>query len=319
VIKFEKISKVFPNGVMAVADLTLEIKSGEVLILLGKSGSGKTTIMRMINHLVDPSSGKLYVDGKEIREYDPLSLRRQIGYAIQHVGLFPHMTVEENIALLPRLLKWPEEKIQSRVEELLNMIRLNPQEYRKRYPRMLSGGERQRVGVARALSADPPIILMDEPFGALDPLTREELQNEFLELQSNLKKTVVFVTHDILEAVKLGDRIGVIDQGQLIQLSSPSELVECPASEFIDQFLGPHRFHLSLLTRTIRSLLPETSGSALQKGTFDRHYLSARHSVFEAMNVFKSSKKETLPVYDGKKYLGEFKKSELFEIILKIM
>jgi len=319
VIKFERISKVFPNGVQAVKDLNLEIKTGEILILLGKSGSGKTTILRMINYLVQPTSGRLYINEKEIHDFDPLSLRRQIGYAIQHVGLFPHMTVEENIALLPRLLKWPEEKIQARVEELLNMVRLNPKDYRKRYPRMLSGGESQRVGVARAFSADPPIILMDEPFGALDPLTREELQNEFLELQSHLKKTVVFVTHDVLEAVKLGDRIGVIDEGQLVQLSSPGQLVENPANEFVDHFLGPHRFHLSLLTRTISSLLPETNSPLSQKATVDRHYLSARHSVFQAMNIFKCSKKEALPVYDGKKYLGEFKKADLFDIILKII
>lgn len=317
-IRFEKVSKIFDRGNAAVLDLCLQIESGEILVLLGKSGSGKTTMLRMINRLVEPTSGTLHINEKELREYDPLVLRRQIGYAIQNVGLFPHMTIEENIALLPLLLGWSEDRIDRRVDELLEMISL-PKEFRKRYPAMLSGGENQRVGVARALAADPPIILMDEPFGALDPMTRDQLQNEFLELQSSLKKTIVFVTHDVAEAVKMGDRICVIDQGKLLQLSTPQQLIENPSNDFIDHFLGPHRFHLSLLTRTVRSLLPIENFSITASEKQSSYRLSARHSLFEAMNMFKRTKKEVLPVYDGKKYLGEFKKSELFDSILKII
>jgi osmoprotectant transport system ATP-binding protein len=205
-------------------DLNLEVQRGETLILLGRSGSGKTTTLKLINHLLTPSEGELLVDSRPIREWDVIRLRRMIGYVIQEVGLFPHFTVERNIGLVPKIENWPANRITERVQELLKLVGLDPQTA-MRYPRELSGGQRQRVGVARALAADPPILLMDEPFGALDPITRAELQNEFLDLQKRLRKTVVFVTHDLREALLLGTRIALMEAGRLVDIQTPEEFL----------------------------------------------------------------------------------------------
>lgn len=236
-ILFEEVSKVYDGGSYAVRDLSFGVKTGEVLVLLGTSGSGKTTTMKMVNRLIEPSRGRISIDGKDIIERDPVELRLEIGYAIQQVGLFPHMTIEENIDVVPNLLGWSQQKRKNRIDDLLNMVRLNPAEFTKRYPGQLSGGQRQRVGVARALAGDPPIVLMDEPFGALDPLTRDELQKEFCQLQERLRKTVIFVTHDIFEAFELGDRIAILEQGRLVQIGTPEELIHTPASEFVARFI----------------------------------------------------------------------------------
>ena len=240
-IVFERVCKTYPGGADAVRDLSLEVEDGEILVLLGTSGSGKTTAMKMINRLVEPTSGRITVDGRDVREHDPVSLRRKIGYAVQHVGLFPHMSVAENVAVVPGLLQWPEEKIRSRIVEMLQMVGLDPGEFSARYPHQLSGGQNQRVGVARALAADPPIALMDEPFGALDPVTRESLQDAFLQLQKLIKKTIVFVTHDVFEAVKLGDRIALLDAGRLQQLGTPVKLAQNPENEFTRRFMDQLR------------------------------------------------------------------------------
>ena len=223
-IEFRRVS-FRPNGTGdIVQDLSLQIRHGETLVLLGRSGSGKTTTLKLINHLLTPTAGEILVDGRPIREWDIIRLRRMIGYVIQEIGLFPHFTIERNIGLVPKIENWPADRIRERVKELLNLVGLD-QKIAMRYPRELSGGQRQRVGVARALAADPPILLMDEPFGALDPLTRAELQREFLQLQRRLQKTVVFVTHDLHEAMTLGTRIALMDAGRLVTLHTRDEFL----------------------------------------------------------------------------------------------
>jgi osmoprotectant transport system ATP-binding protein len=242
VIRLESVRKQYPGGTVAVGDLTLDVPDGEVCILVGPSGCGKTTILRMINRLIEPSSGKILVDGEDILRVDPVELRRRIGYVIQQVGLFPHQTVAANVATVPRLLGWHRDRTRARVDEMLTLVGLPAADFGGRYPSELSGGQRQRVGVARALAADPPIMLMDEPFGAIDPITRAQLQDEFLRLQQTLRKTIVFVTHDIDEAVKMGDRIAILATGgRLEQYDPPDRLLAQPANDFVADFVGHDR------------------------------------------------------------------------------
>jgi osmoprotectant transport system ATP-binding protein len=226
VIEFRNTGFRTADGHVILEDLNLEVHRGETLVLLGRSGSGKTTALKLINCLLEPTAGEVRVEGRSTREWDPIRLRRGIGYVIQEAGLFPHFTIERNTALVPHLENWPRERIRARVEELLRLVGLDPAQFGPRYPRELSGGQRQRVGVARALAADPPILLMDEPFGALDPLTRAEIQNEFLTLQRRLGKTIVFVTHDMREALLLGTRIALLEAGRLIGLYSPADFLK---------------------------------------------------------------------------------------------
>ena len=235
-------SKQFATGSNAVRDLTLEIRDGETCVLIGPSGCGKTTTLRMINRLLDPDSGRILVDGVDARGVDPPALRLKMGYVIQQTGLFPHMTVGANVGTVPRLWNWDRRRIDNRVDELLELVGLDPAEYRDRYPHQLSGGQRQRVGFARALAADPPILLMDEPFGAVDRITRERLQHEFIAIQRRVRKTVVFVTHDIEEAVLVGDRICVMKmQAQVAQYDTPENVLGHPASEYVVEFIGRGR------------------------------------------------------------------------------
>ena len=241
-IRLENVTKQFAGGSNAVLNLSLDIKDGETCVLIGPSGCGKTTTLRMINRLIDPDSGRIVVDGVDTRGEDPAALRLKMGYVIQSTGLFPHMTVGDNVGTVPRLWKWDKERIRKRVDELLQLVGLPPAEYRDRYPHQLSGGQRQRVGFARALAADPPILLMDEPFGAVDRITRERLQNEFVNIQRSVRKTVVFVTHDIEEAVIVGDRLCIMKmQAQIAQYETPDRILAQPASEYVVQFLGPNR------------------------------------------------------------------------------
>lgn len=247
-INLEQVTKVFPGGVEAVKDLSLEVEESETFVLIGLSGCGKTTTLKMINRLIEATSGRILVAGEDIREKDAYALRRSMGFVIQDVGLFPHMTVGANIAIVLRLLGEPMARQRERAAELLELVELAPDDYLDRYPRELSGGQQQRVGVARALAADPPVLLMDEPFGALDPITREQLQRDFRSLEEHIQKTIVMVTHDIFEAVLLGDRIGIMSEGAMMQVAPPEELLERPANDFVERFLGRQRFQLQLTT-----------------------------------------------------------------------
>lgn len=255
-INLEQVTKRF-GPTTAVDALDLEIAAGEICVLVGPSGCGKSTTLRMINRLIEPTAGRIVIDGRDVTKVDPVGLRRGIGYVIQQVGLFPHLTVADNVATVPKLLGWARDRIEARVDELLTLVGLDPAVYRTRYPAELSGGQRQRVGVARALGADPPILLMDEPFGAIDPITRDRLQGEFLRLQEELRKTVVFVTHDITEAVRLGDRIALLAAGgHLVQHATPAELLGNPANDFVADFVGADRAlkRLEVTTVTTKGL-----------------------------------------------------------------
>ena len=240
-IRLEEVTKIYPDGTEAVSAVSFEVEKGELCILLGPSGCGKTTTMKMINRLISVTSGKIYVDGVDNTSVDENELRRNIGYAIQSVGLFPHMTVGENIGTVPALKGWGKTERRKRAKELLELLRMNPDDFIDKYPRELSGGQQQRVGVARALGGDPPILLMDEPFGAIDPITRVELQNEFLKIQQEIRKTIIFVTHDIYEAIKIGDKIALMKQGRLVQYAPPADLLYRPKDEFVAGFVGADR------------------------------------------------------------------------------
>jgi osmoprotectant transport system ATP-binding protein len=257
VVELDHVTKRYgpPGTPPAVNELSLTIPAGEICVLVGPSGCGKTTTMKMINRLVEPTSGRLTIDGRDVLQLPPVDLRRGIGYVIQQVGLFPHMTVGANTAVVPRLLRWPEARIRERVAELLDLVGLDPAAYRDRYPSELSGGERQRVGVARALAADPPVMLMDEPFGAVDPIRRDRLQNEFLRLQARVRKTIVFVTHDVDEAIKMADRIAILQRGGVLaQYDTPDAILAHPANDFVERFVGADRGLKRLSLARVRDL-----------------------------------------------------------------
>ncbi|MFF7312857.1 betaine/proline/choline family ABC transporter ATP-binding protein [Streptomyces sp. NPDC008137] len=239
-IELESLTKRFPGSARpAVDNVSMEIKAGEVVVFVGPSGCGKSTTLKMINRLIEPTGGRIRIGGEDVTDMDPVKLRRKVGYAIQSAGLFPHMTVAQNIALVPKMIGWTKARIKERTEELLDLVGLDPGEFHGRYPRQLSGGQQQRVGVARALAADPPVLLMDEPFGAVDPITRDHLQDELIRLQHELHKTIVFVTHDFDEAIKIGDRIAVLrERSHIAQFDSPEAILTNPADDFVSGFVG---------------------------------------------------------------------------------
>jgi osmoprotectant transport system ATP-binding protein len=255
-LEYRDVVKRYPGqDVPAVDHLSLDVPAGDICVLVGPSGCGKTTAMRMVNRMIDITEGDILLGGSSIRDRTPYELRREIGYAIQQIGLFPHQTVSDNIGTVPRLLGWDKERIRARVDELLELVSLDPADTRDRYPTQLSGGQRQRIGVARALAADPPLMLMDEPFGAIDPINRERLQNEFLRLQHEIRKTIVFVTHDIDEAIKMGDRIAVLKKGGILaQYASPAELLMYPKDEFVEDFVGADRALKRLALQRVRDI-----------------------------------------------------------------
>ena len=256
-ISFHEITKVFEagKGMAAVRDVSFEVQKGEFVVLLGPSGCGKTTLMRMVNRLIEPTAGLIEVEGREIHDIPVTDLRRHIGYVIQQVGLFPHMTVAQNVAVVPKLLGWPKSRIEPRIDELLELVALSPAEYRRRYPRQLSGGQQQRVGIARAMAADPEILLMDEPFGAIDAITRADLQDELLAIQRKVSKTVIFVTHDVEEALRLADRIAVMQSGTVVQYGRPVDLLTHPADDFVRALLGTHDVLRQLSLVPVRDLM----------------------------------------------------------------
>lgn len=252
-ITLDRISKHY-NNKAAVSNISFQLNEGEILVLLGTSGSGKTTTLRMINRLVEPDSGEILIEGKSVFSKPPAVLRRTMGYVLQNYGLFPHYTVEENIAVVPKLLKWPKEKIKQRTAELLNKLQLPPEEFMQVYPDKLSGGQKQRVSLARAMAAKPPILLMDEPFGALDPITRADVQKKFSSLDELKNKTVILVTHDVQEAFTLGNKIGLMDKGAIVQMGTPADLLFHPQNDFVKQFLDHQRLQLELNTITLKSI-----------------------------------------------------------------
>ena len=298
-VEFRSVTKRYGDTV-AVDGLSFAVPAGRICVLVGPSGCGKTTSLRMVNRLIEPTSGEILIDGENVLQGDPTELRRRIGYVIQQTGLFPHQTVADNIATVPRLLGWPKERIGARVDELLTLIGLDVRMLR-RYPAQLSGGERQRVGVARAMAARPPVMLMDEPFAAVDPIVRERLQNEFLRLQRDQGITVIFVTHDIDEAIKLGDRVAIMRTGKLVQYAPPGELLAHPADDFVAQFVGSDRGlkRLSLLT------VGGVELAAVDRAKLDgAPVLSPAMSLRDALAVMLSSEAQEATVMDGDRYLG---------------
>ncbi|MCU1600559.1 MAG: glycine betaine/L-proline transporter, ATPase subunit [Frankiales bacterium] len=268
-IRLDRVTKTYADGTTAVAELSLDVPRGEICVLVGPSGCGKTTTMKMVNRLIDPTSGAVLLDGEDVSRIDPNELRRRIGYVIQNVGLFPHRSVRDNVTTVPRLLGWDRKRARARAEELLDLVGLDPSTYGGRYPAQLSGGQRQRVGVARALAADPLVMLMDEPFSAVDPIARERLQNEFLRIQGEVGTTVVLVTHDIDEAVRLGTRVAILRQGgHLEQYAPPAELLTAPASEFVAGFVGSDRMVKALSVTRLRrdGLEPGTADTTIALG-----------------------------------------------------
>jgi osmoprotectant transport system ATP-binding protein len=311
VIQLENVSKRFPGGSNAVLDLTLEIPDAQTCVLIGPSGCGKTTTLRMINRLIDPDTGRILVDGVDTRTQDPAALRLKMGYVIQQTGLFPHMTVGDNVGTVPRLWRWDAQRIKKRVDELLELVGLPPGEYRDRYPHQLSGGQRQRVGFARALAADPPILLMDEPFGAVDRITRERLQNEFVSIQRSLHKTVVFVTHDIDEAVLVGDRICLMKmQAQIAQYDTPERILAHPASEYVAEFLGRERLVRRMLVVQIDPHTLEHPDGAPSR---EEPRVPLSSNLTDAFAAALASPTERAAVFDGDRYLGDFTATSLLE------
>lgn len=286
-LKFEKVSKVYKGGNKAVNDLSLEFEKGEFVCFIGPSGCGKTTTMKMINRLIEPTSGKIYINGEDIMKKDAVQLRREIGYVIQQIGLFPHMTIEENITLVLKLLKWSESKKRKRAEELIELVDLTP-DYLDRYPHELSGGQQQRIGILRALAADQNLILMDEPFSALDPITRDSLQEEFKKLQQRLQKTIVFVSHDMDEALKLADRLVIMKDGELVQCDTPDEILRNPANEFVEEFIGKDRLvQAGPNIRTVEQIMTKRAVTIKKENTLS-----------EAIQVMKESRVDSLLVVD---------------------
>ena len=298
-IELDALTKRFAGAAAPAVDtLSLEVAAGEVCVLIGPSGCGKTTTMRMINRMIEPDAGRIRIDGRDVTEVDPVALRRSVGYVIQQVGLFPHMSIADNVATVPRLLGWDAPRVAKRVDELLALVHMDPDRFRDRFPRELSGGQNQRVGVARALAADPPVMLMDEPFGALDPITRTALQDEFLRILRELRKTIVFVTHDIDEALKMGSRVAILRAGRLVQYARPEALLARPADDFVAEFVGTDRALKRLaLLRVADYARPLDSPALRATGALPR--IGPDDSLREALAAMLAADADAVLVADG--------------------
>ena len=306
-IKLEKLTKIFgshDHKVIAANEIDMEVASGEICVLLGPSGCGKTTTLKMINRITKPTSGKVYINGEDTSKLGDTELRRNIGYVIQQIGLFPNMTVEENICVVPDLLGWPKTRSRQRAKELLDLVALDPSVFLKRYPTQLSGGEQQRVGVIRAVAADAPIMLMDEPFGAIDPINRAVIQDEFLKMQRELKKTILFVSHDIDEAVKMANKIAIFSQGELLQFATPNDVLANPVSQFVEDFVGTDR----AIKRLKLFSVAEAMAVPLEPINDQLPAISAASNLTDASAMLYNSTAEVLRCVDEQKktvgYLG---------------
>ncbi|SDX28373.1 ABC transporter ATP-binding protein [Salimicrobium album] len=317
-IRFENVGKTFPDSTTAVKNFNLQVNKGEFVTLIGPSGCGKTTTMKMINRLIEPTDGYIYINDKRVKDYSIHELRWNIGYVLQQIALFPHMSVEENIAIVPEMKKWKKENISSRIDELMNMVGLDAKKYRKRKPSELSGGEQQRVGVVRALAADPDIILMDEPFSALDPISREQLQKDIQTLQKEIKKTIVFVTHDMDEALALGDRVCLMKEGEIVQVDTPQELILHPANDFVKNFIGERKSPWQTAVDVVMKKEATTPAGMTfvtdEEGQYKYAEKEGREvevpvlgnstTLKEAVETLESTPEETLPVTKNNIFLG---------------
>ncbi|MFF0150817.1 ABC transporter ATP-binding protein [Micromonospora sp. NPDC005203] len=311
-ISLQGIQKRYPNGTEAVRELSLDVRAGELVVLIGPSGCGKSTVLRMINRLIEPTAGRITLGDEDVTDVDPVRLRRRIGYVIQNVGLFPHQTVRANVATVPSLLRWPKRQTRDRVDELLDLVGLDPAQFGGRYPHELSGGQRQRVGVARALAADPVVLLMDEPFSAVDPIVRTRLQEEFLRLQAEVGKTTVLVTHDLDEAVRLGDRIAVLSEGgHLEQYDTPAALLGAPATPFVREFVGADRGIRRLaVTPLDRESLEPVPGDAAA----DLPTVALDGTAYDALAVLLTSGRDQLVVTDAGRPVGALSRHRLLDL-----
>ena len=301
-IRFENITKQYPNAPRpAIDNISCDIEENSFVVLLGPSGCGKTTLLKMVNRLYEPTSGSIYLDNQEIHQIDPTKLRRQIGYVIQQIGLFPHMTVAQNVGIVPDLLEWPEDKIAGRVDELLNLVGLPPEEYRDRYPSQMSGGQRQRVGVARALAGDPSVILMDEPFGAIDAITRTGLQDEMLRLQRQLKKTVLFVTHDVEEALRLADKIVILKDGRIVQYDTPFNILKNPVNQFVYDLVGANDIVRQLGLVRVESAMEPLPANFTLNG---HPTIGKEDDLRQALSLLLATDDAALTVMDDKEPVG---------------
>ncbi len=310
-IVLDGVGKTYPDGTVAVGGLTLDVAAGELVTLVGPSGCGKSTVLRMVNRLIEPTSGRVLLDGEDVTAADPVELRRRIGYVIQNVGLFPHQNIRANVGTVPRLLGWRSARVKARSDELLGLVGLDPARFAKRYPHELSGGQRQRVGVARALAADPVVLLMDEPFSAVDPIVRTRLQEEFLRLQAAVRKTIVLVTHDLDEAVRLGDRIAVLSEGgKLEQYVPPAELLAEPATSMVRDFVGADRGVRRLAVTPVRSALRPVDG----EHDVDRlPSVAVTGTLYDALAAMLVADSLHVAVRDGGSVVGTVARSAIFE------